>query len=87
MPECKNDIVAPNADLILALSNLGTQQAEELIIKYMKSENSEIRRVAVIGARTFNSNNIVESLNNALQDDDWEVRLYAEEVLEEIHYN
>ncbi|MDX1699298.1 MAG: HEAT repeat domain-containing protein [Melioribacteraceae bacterium] len=87
IPLAKEGIVAPNADLILALSKLGTQASEDLIIRYMNDNNPQIRRAAVIGAGTLNSERIVESLKKALQDNDWEVRLYADEVLKDIHHD
>jgi protein-S-isoprenylcysteine O-methyltransferase Ste14 len=84
IPLAKEGIITPDSDLMLALSKLTTEDAEELIIKYMNDKNPKIRQVAVIAARNFDSQKIRKSLEIAFNDDDWEVRLFAEEVLEEL---
>ena len=84
IPLAKEKIITPDSDLILALSKLTIEDTEELIINFMNDENPKIRQVAVIAARNFDSKQIRESLETALNDDDWEVRLFAEEVLKEL---
>jgi len=84
IPLAEEERISPSAELILALGNNESERTEALITKYMKINDVELRRAAVIGATKFNSSKITNSLNVAINDDDWEVRLYAEEVLENL---
>ena len=83
IPFAEKGIIEPNTDLILALRNSTDPRAEEILVKYFSNDNEKIRQAAVIGSREFNSEKITLALTNALDDNNWEVRLYAEEILKE----
>ncbi len=83
IPFAEKGIIEPNIDLILALRNSTDPRAEEILVKYFYNSDEKIRQAAVIASREFNSEKINFALTNALDDANWEVRLYAEEVLNE----
>jgi hypothetical protein len=83
IPCAEKGIVEPNTDLILALRNSTDPRAEEILVKCFSNDNEKIRQAAAIGSREFNSEKITLALTNALDDNNWEVRLYAEEILKE----
>lgn len=87
IPLAEDGTIKPSASLINALKNNRTEKAEKLIIKYISDEDIKVRQAAVIGAMNFDSNIIKTALSSALNDKDWEVRLYAEEVLKIINSN
>lgn len=84
IPYAEKGLIEPNIDLILSLKNSKTKKAEKLIEKFISNNDEKIRQVAVIASRSFPTESIKAALTNALKDESWEVRLYAEEILKEI---
>ena len=84
IPLVQTKLVEPNTNLVLALSNSNSENAEDLIIEFISNNDAKIRQAAVIAALRFNSDKIRTALTKALDDEDWEVRLYTEEVLKQI---
>ena len=84
IPYAEKELIEPNTILILALRNSKTKNAEKLIYKYISHKDKNIRQAAVIASSSFDSEKIKTALNNALNDENWEVRLYAEEILKEM---
>ena len=83
IPFAEKGIIEPNTDLILALKNSEDPRVEGILVKYFSNTDEKIRQAAVIASREFNSEKINFALTNALDDTNWEVRLYAEEILNE----
>ena len=81
IPYAEKGIIEPNTDLILALRNATDPRAEYILLKYISNNDEKIRQAAVIAAMNFESDKIKIVLTKALNDKNWEVRLYAEEVL------
>ena len=77
----EQNIISPNINLIFALGKRKTKEAEKLLTKYFYNEESKIREAAVIAALNYKTESIINSLTKLLKDENWEVRLYSEEVL------
>jgi protein-S-isoprenylcysteine O-methyltransferase Ste14 len=87
IPLAEEGIVKPNIDLIMAISKNPSERSEDLILKYIEDEDINILRTAVIASRSYSSNEIRKKLKSLQEHDDWEVRLYADEVLDIIRKN
>ena len=84
LPYVERGLIEPNINFILSLRNSKTKNAESLIEKYLSHKDENIRQAAVISSRSFPTESIKTALTKALNDENWEVRLYAEEILKEI---
>ena len=84
IPLAESNVIEANTSLIESLSSYKSERAEKLIIRYMSDADIKIRQAAVIAGLNFSSDNIKNALANAKNDSDWEVRIYAEEVLKKI---
>lgn len=87
IPLAENKMISPNVELIEALSLHQSKRAESLLIQYISDEDKNIRQAAVIAGMNYSSNEIKIALSKAIKDSDWEVRVYAEEVLMNIIQN
>ena len=85
IPLAEDKIINPSTDLIIALSKHPDERSRKLIMEYLSDENVIIRRAAAIAARNFPSNEIKTMLIKLKNDDDYEVRLFASETLENIN--
>ncbi len=71
-------------EYINALGTLGTDKGLPAIMKHLKDEKPSVRRAAVVALIKIDSLAAREALQQASNDEDWEVRVYAAEALKHL---
>ena len=69
---------------IESLGVLGAEEAVPLLVRQLADTSAWVRRATVSALVTIGSRGAREALQAAVEDDDWEVRLYAAEGLKRL---